>query len=96
VWVRLCTSPTDVWLAARVPTSTCRLDESACWVRLRANVLAELASYELPDTLPPSEKKPTSIPSPPPPLTDDSWNSEVVDAFSLTLMLLTAFAIPAM
>ena len=41
-------------------------------------------------------KKPRSIPAPPPPPTAELWELDVVEAFSLMLTLLTAFAIPDM
>ena len=90
------TSPMLVELAARVAISMFRLDESACWERLWANAFVALESYELPEAEPPIEKKPRSIPSPPPPPTAELWNVEVEPACSLTLTFETAFAIPAM
>ena len=43
-WLRVLTSPTLVELAARVATSMCRLDESACCERLRAKSLVAFES----------------------------------------------------
>ena len=90
------TSPTVVDDAARVATSTWRLDESACCERLRANALVDRASYELAEIEPPSEIPKRSMPRPPPPLTAELWNDDVAAPRSLTLMLFTEFAIPAM
>ncbi|HXE24994.1 MAG TPA: hypothetical protein VN637_08915 [Roseiarcus sp.] len=82
------TSPIDVEAAARVLTSMCWWSDSACWLREWASALAEFASYELPEAPPPMLKMPKSIPTPPPPLTDEELNEELALVVSSTLRLL--------